>query len=90
MRLSLHKGGNRPDYRGDKGIHFCTYALLPHLGSMDAENVIRPAYLLNEKPIIVSGHVPLESLLSIRCAQCHCGDCEACGGCWELLCGAAV
>lgn len=65
MRLSLHKGGNRPDYRGDKGIHFCTYALLPHLGSMDAENVIRPAYLLNEKPIIVSGHVPLESLLSI-------------------------
>ena len=90
MHLSLHKGGNRPDYRGDKGIHFCTYALLPHLGSMDAENVIRPAYLLNEKPIIVSGHMPLESLLSIRCAQCHCGDCEACGGCWELLCGAAV
>lgn len=62
MRLSLHKGGNAPDYRGDKGVHLCTYALLPHLGSMDAENVIRPAYELNEKAIIAQGALPMESL----------------------------
>jgi alpha-mannosidase len=30
MRLTLHKGGCRPDYRGDKGVHYCTYAFLPH------------------------------------------------------------
>ncbi len=65
LHLSLHKGGNRPDYRGDKGIHFCTYALLPHMGSMDAENVIRPAYQLNEKPLIVRGRMQMSSLLFI-------------------------
>lgn len=63
MRLSLHKGGNVPDYRGDKGIHCCTYALLPHMGSMDAENVIRPAYMLNEKAMVVSGDLGMESLV---------------------------
>lgn len=65
MRLSLHKGGCMPDYRGDKGIHDCTYAFLPHLGSMSAENVIEPAYLLNEKPLIVNGALPMESLVSL-------------------------
>lgn len=65
MRLSLHKGGCMPDYRGDKGIHDCTYAFLPHMGSMTAGNVIEPAYLLNEKPLIVTGSLPMESLVSL-------------------------
>lgn len=65
MRLSLHKGGCLPDFRGDKGIHECTYAFLPHLGSLSAENVICPAYLLNEKPVIVEGTLPMESLLRV-------------------------
>lgn len=65
MHLSLHKGGCKPDYRGDKGIHTCVYAFLPHMGSMDAENVIRPAYLLNEKPLIVSGKMEQESFLLV-------------------------
>ena len=65
MRLSLHKGGCLPDFRGDKGIHECTYAFLPHLGSLSAENVICPAYLLNEKPVIVEGALPMESLLRV-------------------------
>ncbi len=60
MRLSLHKGGCMPDYRGDKGIHECTYAFLPHLGGMSAENVIQPAYMLNEKPLLVVGKLPME------------------------------
>lgn len=55
MRLSLHKGGCRPDYRGDKGIHECTYSFYPHNGGFGADTVIKPAYELNYKPIIVNG-----------------------------------
>ena len=55
MRLSLHKGGCRPDYKGDKGIHECTYSFYPHDGGFSADTVIKPAYELNYKPIIVSG-----------------------------------
>lgn len=65
MRLSLHKGGCMPDYRGDKGIHTCTYAFLPHMGSLSAEQVIWPAYQLNEKPLVVQGSLPMESLVSV-------------------------
>ena len=66
MRLSLHKGGCMPDYRGDKGIHTCVYAFLPHLGSMDAVNVVRPAYLLNEKPLPVKGNMALDSFARVE------------------------
>lgn len=69
MRLSLHKGGCMPDYRGDKGLHDCTYGFLPHAGSMSAENVIRPAYEINEKPLIACGKVELESFLSVDSAN---------------------
>lgn len=65
MRLSLHKGGCMPDYRGDKGTHMCTYAFLPHRGSLSVENVIRPAYELNEKPLMVEGALPMESLVRV-------------------------
>ncbi len=69
MRLSLHKGGCMPDYRGDKGIHDCTYAFLPHLGSLSAETVIRPAYLLNVKPLLVEGSLPMQSLAELDCGH---------------------
>lgn len=65
MRLSLHKGGCMPDYRGDKGLHDCTYAFLPHMGSLSAGNVIEPAYLLNVKPWLVEGSLPMESLVAL-------------------------
>lgn len=52
MHLSLHKGGNRPDYFGDKGEHYCEYAFLPHSGGFSTENVIRPSYCLNVKPVV--------------------------------------
>lgn len=67
MRLSLHKGGCMPDYRGDKGIHDCTYAFLPHMGSLSAESVIRPAYELNVKPLLVGGSLPMRSLVGLDC-----------------------
>ncbi len=47
MRLSLHKGGLRPDFEGDRGIHKTVYSFLPHIGGFGAGNVIRPAYELN-------------------------------------------
>lgn len=51
MRLSLHKGGCRPDYKGDHGVHNCAYSFLPHEGGFDANNVIKPAYSLNYPPV---------------------------------------
>lgn len=67
MRLSLHKGGCMPDERGDKGIHECTYAFMPHMGSLAADNVIQPAYMLNEKLLAVEGSLAMESLVSLDC-----------------------
>ena len=66
LRLSLHKGGNRPDTLGDKGIHSCVYAFLPHNGEFGTKNVIRPAYELNYRPIITEGSLPLETFLEIE------------------------
>ncbi len=47
MRLSLHKGGTRPDVEGDRGVHRTVYSFLPHNGGFSTENVVRPAYELN-------------------------------------------
>jgi len=66
MQLSLHKGGNRPDPRGDKGLHECSYSFLPHDGSFCAKNVVHPAYQFNMKPLILEGEFQQNSLLSIE------------------------
>ena len=52
MRLSLHKGGCRPDYKGDHGVHDCVYAFLPHQGAFDVNHVVKPAYQLNYPPVL--------------------------------------
>ena len=46
IRLSLHRGGCRPDWSGDKGIHEFTYSLLPH-GSFSVKEVVSEAYAMN-------------------------------------------
>ena len=53
LRLSLHKGGTRPDFTGDHGEHRVTYSLLAHNSPFSAESVTRPAYELNI-PVTVS------------------------------------
>ena len=63
LRLSLHKGGLRPDFNGDKGEHYCEYGFLPHCGGFSAESVIAPAYAFNYKPIILPGSRKMASLL---------------------------
>lgn len=66
MWLSLHKGGNRPDYTGDKGIHDCAYAFLPHAEGFSANAVVHPAYTFNVKPIIVSGNQERDSFMKVE------------------------
>lgn len=66
MALTLHKGGCRPDATGDKGIHECTYALVPHVGNFSAETVVEPAYCLNIPVQAISGiSADLGSLASL-------------------------
>ena len=65
MRLSLHKGGMRPDAQGDKGRHHMRYALLPHDGPFGAETVIRPAYAFNNPPVLLEGGLPSASLVTV-------------------------
>ncbi len=64
LRLSLHKGGTRPDYHGDKGLHYAEYAILPHNSGFCAESVIQPSYEFNYKRLIFNGKVikPLVTL----------------------------
>lgn len=66
MRLSLHKGGVRPDYTGDHGVHSCTYSFLPHMGGFSAEAVVRPAYCLNFKPVLLKGEYSQSPLCQIE------------------------
>ncbi len=63
MRLSLHKGGILPDSAGDKGRHFCRYAILPHAEGFGAESVIQPAYMFNYLP--ETGFAAAESLVTV-------------------------
>ncbi len=69
LRLSLHKGGCRPDNRGDQGVHSCCYSFYPHNTGFQTESVIRPAYLLNYKPIIVSGEYKEQSLVKVSASN---------------------
>ena len=61
MRLTLHKGGWRPDPRGDKGVHRFTYSLLVHETGFSTESVIKPAYELNYPVLAFDGLADLEN-----------------------------
>lgn len=66
MRLSLHKGGCRPDYNGDKGVHECAYSFLPHNKGFEANSVIRPSYEFNYPVIIAKGNFAKGSFASVN------------------------
>lgn len=65
LRLTLHRGGVRPDWTGDHGMHYCEYSFLPHDGGFSADNVVRPAYLLNYKHVAVRGGEDVAALASV-------------------------
>lgn len=66
MRLTLHKGGCRPDPFTDIGVHEMTYSLLPHAGYFSAETVVYPAYELNYPPVIAEGEMKAPELFEIK------------------------
>lgn len=71
LRLSLHKGGNRPDHEGDRdGLHRCVYSVLPHDSAFGAESVIKPSYMLNIPVIQVNGTTEFNSLVNIDANNC--------------------
>ena len=65
LRLSLHKGGLRPDFKGDRGFHHCVYSFLPHNSGFSAESVIRPAYELNVPAAVTDGKYEAQKLMNI-------------------------
>ncbi len=65
MRLSLHKGGVRPDHLGDKGRSYCRYALMIHDAPFGAESVIRPAYAFNYRPVEAAGVAEKKPLVTV-------------------------
>ena len=65
MRLTLHRGGCRPDPSGDKGIHKFTYSLLVHETAFSTESVIKPAYELNYPALVFDGIADCENLSSL-------------------------
>ncbi|MDR1465162.1 MAG: glycosyl hydrolase-related protein [Oscillospiraceae bacterium] len=72
LRLSLHKGGLRPDWTGDHGLHRCVYSFLPHEGGFRADAVVHPAYCLNVPAIQSPGRAALplgQSLLPVPAAD---------------------
>ncbi|MBO7319389.1 MAG: alpha-mannosidase, partial [Clostridia bacterium] len=65
IRLSLHKGGNHPDVKGDKGLHRAIYSFLPHNCAFGAEAAIQPAYKLNIPHIVASGAYEANALVNV-------------------------
>lgn len=63
MRLSLHKGGLRPDYEGDRGLHRTVYSFLPHTGDFSTQAVVKPAYELNIPVIAGKGGFAAKALI---------------------------
>ncbi len=66
MRLSLHKGGMRPDPYGDKGKHEMHYAIVLHDTAFDVPNVVQPAYMFNYAPLEIKGQNAVPSLFSLN------------------------
>ena len=67
MRLSLHKGGLRPDFTGDHGLHRTVYSFLPHNSGYNANDVIKPAYELNVPAVIGRGEYTPVCLVRPAC-----------------------
>lgn len=71
LRLSLHKGGNRPDHKGDMdGLHRVVYSVLPHDSAFGAESVIKPAYMLNIPVLQTMGTAEVTSLAKVTADNC--------------------
>ncbi len=61
--LSLHKGGNHPDVKGDKGLHSAVYSFMPHNCAFGAKAVIEPAYMVNVPHVVSEGAININPLV---------------------------
>lgn len=66
LALTLHKGGCKPDPRGDQGVHEFKYSFYPHLGGFRSETVTKNGYLFNYPAQILTGSHALISLLQVE------------------------
>jgi alpha-mannosidase len=64
IAISLHKGGNHPDVKGDKGMHRAVYSFMPHNSGFGAKAVIQPSYMLNIPHIVSKGIFEAKSLIN--------------------------
>ncbi len=62
--VSLHKGGNHPDVKGDKGMHRAAYSFMPHNCSFSARSAVEPSYRLNIPHIVSKGIFEVKSLVN--------------------------
>jgi alpha-mannosidase len=65
LRLSLHRGGTRPNVTGDCGVHEMTYSLFVHDGGFCAESVVHPAYEVNIPIVAAAGKAELPPFAEI-------------------------
>ena len=66
IALTLHKGGCKPDPRGDKGVHSFIYSFYPHMGALSSENTIHESYMLNNPVLCFGGSNYFEKLLTVN------------------------
>lgn len=69
IHLSLHKGGTRPDIKGDHGCHHTVYSFLPHNCGYGAEAVVHPAYILNNPVLVANGKYDAKAPISVDSAN---------------------
>lgn len=76
--ISLHKGGNHPDVKGDKGLHHTVYSFMPHNCGFGARAVIHPSYMLNIPHIVSDGIFEAKALVKTDKANIIVESVKAC------------
>ncbi len=66
LDLNLLRSSTHPDYNADQGLHYFTYALLPHTGDLAHSDVMERAAALNRKPFIAPESIPAKALIPVQ------------------------
>lgn len=65
LRLTLLRAATCPDFEADKGMHTFTYSFTAWDGPFIHAPIVREAYALNVKPVVVPGQAPDFSAFSV-------------------------
>jgi len=66
LDLALLRSSTHPDYNSDQGLHYFTYALLPHAGDLVHSDVMARAAALNRKPFIAPESIPAKAVIPVQ------------------------